>query len=129
MALIGAKQSVLKRIKVSERKLRLIIRCFCVDLTASQTAKLVLINRKTVNRYFKFLRGLVFKRALVERKESKIGNGIEIDESYFGARRQRGKRGRGASKKIIVLGLLKRKGKVFTGIILNCQERISNAYY
>ena len=29
-------------------------------------------------------------------------NGVEIDESYFGPRRQRGKRGRGAGKKIVV---------------------------
>ena len=35
-----------------------------------------------------------------------------MDESYFGARRIRGKRGRGAKGKTIVFGLKKRKGKV-----------------
>jgi len=122
MALIGSKLSVIKRVRISDQKLRLIVRCFCVDLTALQTSKLVSVNRKTVDRYFGFLRKLVITKALVERKESKIANGIEIDESYFGARRQRGKRGRGASKKIIVLGLLKRRGKVFTGIIPNAKK-------
>ena len=34
-----------------------------------------------------------------------------MDESYFGARRIRGKRGRGAKGKTIVIGLKKRKGK------------------
>jgi hypothetical protein len=33
---------------------------------------------------------------------------IEVDESYFGARRVRGKRVRGARGKTIVFGLLKR---------------------
>jgi transposase-like protein len=122
MALIGSKMSVIKRIKISDQKLRLIIRCFSVDLTALQTSKLVSINRKTVDRYFGFLRKLVIAKAIGERKESRIGNVIEIDESYFGAKRQRGKRGRGASRKIIVLGLLKRKGKVFTGIIPNAKK-------
>jgi transposase-like protein len=122
MALIGTKLSVIKRIRISDQKLRLIVRCFCVDLTALQTSKLVGVNRKTVDRYFIFLRVLVIANAVSERKESRIGNGIEIDESYFGARRQRGKRGRGASRKIIVLGLLKRKGKVFTGIVPNAKK-------
>ena len=41
---------------------------------------------------------------------------IEVDESYFGVRRMRGKRGLGASGKTIVFGLLKRGDKVHTQI-------------
>jgi transposase len=37
----------------------------------------------------------------------------------FGARRVKGKRGRGASGKTIVFGLLKRNGKVYTRIVPN----------
>ena len=55
--------------------------------------------------------------AIREREEERITNGVEIDESYFGPRRQRGKRGRGARGKIVVLGLLKRNGKVYAQII------------
>ena len=43
-----------------------------------------------------------------------------IDESYFGAKRVRGKRGRGASGKQSVFGMLKRDGKVYTQIVKNC---------
>ncbi len=43
-----------------------------------------------------------------------------MDESYFGARRVRGKRGRGASGKIPVFRMLKREGKVYTQVIKNC---------
>ena len=45
-----------------------------------------------------------------------FGGEIEVDESYFGGKRK-GKRGRGASGKIPVFGLLKRGGKVYTKII------------
>ena len=50
----------------------------------------------------------------------------EVDESYFGARRKRGfrgklKRGRGTQKQP-VFGILKRNGKVYTEIIPNCKK-------
>ena len=48
---------------------------------------------------------------------------IEIDESYFGARRIRGKAGRGAGGKTIVLGLKKRNGRVYTQVVTNCSAR------
>ena len=44
---------------------------------------------------------------------------IEVDESYFGARHIRGKRGRAESGKTIVFGLLKCDGYVDTEIVLN----------
>ena len=42
---------------------------------------------------------------------------VEIDESYFGVRHQKGKRGRGATGKTIVFGIYKRNGKVYTEIV------------
>jgi len=41
-------------------------------------------------------------------QRSPLTGELEADESYFGARRVRGKRGRGAFGKTIVFGLLKR---------------------
>ena len=46
---------------------------------------------------------------------------IEVDESYFGARRVRRKCGRGARDKTIVFGLLKRGDKVYTEIVSDCK--------
>ena len=48
---------------------------------------------------------------------------IEVYESYFGARRVRGKRGRGAGKKTPVLGLLKRNGCVYTQVVKHCSAK------
>ena len=42
---------------------------------------------------------------------------VEVDESYFGAKRVRSKRGRGAGGKIKVFRLLKREGKVYTQVV------------
>ena len=47
---------------------------------------------------------------------------FECDESYFGARRVRGKRGRGAAGKTPVFGLLKRNGNVYVEIVENCSK-------
>ena len=117
MLLPRSKRSLIKRQRISSRKFSLLVKCFSLDVTATQTAKLIDLNRNTVNRYFALFRSLVITHALQERHAERIANGVEIDESYFGPRRQRGKRGRGARGKIVVLGLLKRNGKVYTQII------------
>ena len=113
---------VVKRRRISPRKFSFLVKCFALDLTASQTAKLIPLNRNTANRYFTHLRYLLLSEALKERQIEKIGNGVEIDESYFGPRRQRGKRGRGAAKKIVVLGLRKRNGKVYAEVIPDASQ-------
>ena len=48
---------------------------------------------------------------------------FELDESYFGAKRVRSKRGRGASKKIPVFGMLKRDSKIYTQIVKNASTK------
>src|SRR5690606_22558084 len=47
---------------------------------------------------------------------------VEVDESYFGPRRIRGLRGRGAGRKVAVIGLLKRGGKVFCSPVMDCSK-------
>jgi transposase-like protein len=49
--------------------------------------------------------------------------GNVIMESYFGARRVRGKRGRGASGKTIVFGIFKRNGCVYTEVVPDSRKR------
>ena len=39
-----------------------------------------------------------------------------MDESYFGGRRK-GRRGRGAAGKVVVFGILKRNGRVYTVVV------------
>jgi len=48
--------------------------------------------------------------------------GISYGQSYFGAKRIRGKRGRGAAGKTPVFGLLKRDGNIYVQIVKNCSK-------
>jgi len=106
------------RSRISEAKFREIVRYFTTDLTAQQISSLTGLSRPTIN---KILRGIRQRIAGFCEKESPFANGeVELDESYFGARRVRGLRGRGARGKTIVFGLKKRKGKVYTQVVKNC---------
>ena len=71
------------------------------------------------SRFFFELNKLHFK---VESAQGKELGEFELDESYFGARRVRGKRGRGAAGKTPVFGLVKRNGKVFVTVVPNCSK-------
>jgi len=108
-----------KRCKISERKIRLIIKLFAIDLTASQVTSLTGLNRNTVNRYLTALRQHIFTYC---EQESPFRGEVEVDESYFGARRVKGVQGRGALGKTIVFGIFKRNGKVFTEIVPDCSK-------
>ena len=106
--------------RLSPRKVASIIRCFCEDITATATYRLVGVSRNTINSYFNEFRLLIFEECLRETQQE-FGE-FEVDESYFGAKRIRGKRGRGAAGKTPVFGLLKRGGKVFVSIVPNCSK-------
>ena len=109
------------RSRISESKFREIIKLFSVDLTATQIAVLSKTNRKTINKILKEVRKCI---ACFCEKESPFEKGeIEIDESYFGAKRIRGRRGRGAYGKTIVFGLKQRQGRVYTQVIKNCSQK------
>ena len=90
--------------KISEQKFREILRFFAIDLTASDTAQLTGVSTRTVNNLF-----LKLRRRMADEceKHTPFSGVVELDESYFGAKRIRGKRGRGAGGKTIVFGILK----------------------
>jgi transposase len=78
---------------------------FVSGSTARTTASLCGVHRKTAAFYFLRLREIIAYKLEAE-SEAMFGGEIEVDESYFGGRRN-GKRGRGAVGKIRVFGLLK----------------------
>ncbi len=91
-----------------------------MDLTATATNELLKLNRKTVNNYFTEFRELILEDS-IQKHQKELGI-FELDESYFGAKRVRGKRGRGAAGKTPVFGVLKREGKVFVSIVPRCSR-------
>ena len=100
--------------KISERKFREILRYFALDLTASDTARLTGISVRSINNIYIKIR---YRLANESEKQTPFSGVIELDESYFGPKRIRGKRGRGAKGKTIVFGILKRDDKVYTEIV------------
>ncbi len=110
----------MKNKPLSDYKIKKIVFHFCEDINASKTAKLTNINRNTINRYFNIFREAISKYE--PSKNIKMEGEFELDESYFGAKRVRGKKGRGAAGKTPVFGLLKRDGKVYVEIVKNCSK-------
>ena len=115
------KNKYIIRGRISEGKFREILRLFCLDIEAKKVAEITGVSRPTINKVFDKIRERIAEDC---EKNSLLGKGlIELDESYFGAKRVRGVRGRGAKGKIPVFGMLKREGKVYTQIIKNCSMR------
>ena len=109
----------MNRSKISDFKIKKIVRCFCSDIDATKTAEILDLNRNTINRYFRIFRELIFEK---QQDDLTLFFGeVELDEAYFGAKRLRGinmpqKRGRGTWKQP-VFGVFEREGRVYTELI------------
>ena len=109
-----------RRSRIIEWKFRSLLRYFALDLTASDAAQLSGLSYRSVITIFVKIRRRISEEC---ERQSPFNNGeVEVDESYFGPHRIRGKRGRGASGKTIVFGLFKRDDCVYTEIVTNCKK-------
>ena len=95
----------MNRSKISDYKIKKIIKCFCSDIDATKTAEL---NRNTINRYFKIFRQVIFEKQ--QEDLSLFFGEVELDEAYFGSKRLRGinmpqKRGRGTWEQPVLVYL------------------------
>ncbi|WP_338098837.1 IS1595 family transposase [Methanolapillus africanus] len=113
------KNKYIYRSKISESKFRQIVKLFALDLDATQISQIVGLSRVTINRYLMAIRERIAEYCELE---SPFQGEVEVDESYFGPKRVKGKRGRGAGSKTIVFGLVKRQGKVYTEIVPDCSK-------
>lgn len=83
-------------------------------MTASDTACLTGISVRSINNLYLKLR---VRLAQLAEHNAPLSGIVEMDKFYFGAKRIRGKRGRGAGGKTIVFGILKRGETVYTEIV------------
>jgi transposase-like protein len=115
-----------RKARIGKSKIKKLAACFAQDLTATQTAKLIGVNRNTANSWYRRFREKVL--AYQENNTPFFKGEVELDESYFGGPRKkkhaqdRRKRGRGAENKVPVFGVLKRNGKVYVQIIKNADK-------
>ena len=115
---------MLRNSKLSDYYIKKIIQCFCIDIPASKTALLIGKNRNTINRWYGIFRQVIYSHQTAL-KDKLLGK-VEVDESYFGAKRHRGyhgklKRGRGTLKQP-VFGVFERDGRVYTEIVSDCKR-------
>ncbi|SSX98648.1 Transposase and inactivated derivatives [Actinobacillus ureae] len=94
---------------------RRLLEFFVAEVTARKAADLLGIQANTAALFYHKIRQVIDYHLSLETDEIFEGK-IELDESYFGGHRK-GKRGRGAARKVAVFGLLKRQGKVFTVVV------------
>jgi transposase len=121
---MAQKNRYLRHARISEAKFRQSLRFFCADLTASQATDLSGLDRKTTLRLFTLFRA---RMAEIATRDCPFAGEVEVDESFFGATRVRGKRGRGAGRKTPVFGILERGGRVHTQIVRNCSKATLHA--
>jgi len=94
---------------------------FVLEVTARSAADLLGINPNSAALFYRKIRQII--TYYLAKEASEILNGeVEIDESYFGGVRK-GTRGRGATGKVVVFGMLKRHGKVFTVVVENTKTK------
>ena len=118
------KNKYFRRSKLSEAKFRQIVRYFAMDLTATDCAELCGVSLRSINSIY-----LRMRSRMAEHCEalSPFAGELEADESYFGPKRVRGLRGRGAGRKTVVFGLLKRGESVYTEIVPDASKRTLQA--
>ena len=99
---------------IRKQQLRL-LEFFVLEVTARSAANILGIQPNTAMLFYKKIRQVISHHVDLQAHEIFDG-AVELDESYFGGARK-GKRGRGAAGKVVVFGILKRGGKVFTKVV------------
>ena len=89
------KNRYFRRSKISEAKFRQLVRYFAMDLTATDCAQLCGLSLRSVNSIYLRMRARMAEHC--EARSPFVGE-LKADESYFGPRRVRGLRGRGAGR-------------------------------
>lgn len=103
------------RCKLTKKCQQKLLEFFVLQVTARSAANLLGIQANSAALFYQKIREIIAFQIEQESHEFFDGE-IELDESYFGGHRK-GKRGRGAAGKVIVFGILKRGGKIYTKIV------------
>ena len=106
---------IMRKSQLNKAKQDRLIEHFVAGATARCAVDLVRVNLKKAIYFFHKLQEIIAYH-LEQEADTVFSGEIEVDESYFGGKRK-GKRGRGAARKVPVFGLLKRGERVYTKII------------
>ena len=93
---------------------------FVLEVTARSAADILGIHPNSAVLFYRKIRMVISHRLTLAADEVFDGS-VELDESYFGGRRK-GRRGCGAAGKVVVFGILKRNGRVYTVVVDNAKS-------
>jgi len=90
-------------------------------ISAKQLQRETGVTYKTAWRMFKQVRTMLADNDTLE------GSSVEVDDAYFGGKR-RGKRGRGAEAKTVVIAAVQRQGRVRAKVVKNLRKSTVTAF-
>ncbi|EKY03040.1 hypothetical protein HMPREF9120_02812 [Neisseria sp. oral taxon 020 str. F0370] len=108
------------RCKLKKSIQKKLLQFFVLEVTARSAADLLGIHPNSAVLFYRKIR-MVISHYLALVADEVFEGPVELDESYFGGRRK-GRRGRGASGKVVVFGILKRNGRVYTVVVDNAKS-------
>jgi transposase len=113
----------MSRNKLSRYLTRKIISCFALELTATQTARLMRINRNTVNRYYRLLRQAIAR--FQDQEVARLAAETEPTRNH-----SQGKEALACPVKsgTPVYGFLGREGKVYTQVVLEISPQTLRSF-
>ena len=106
--------------KLSKRVQKKLLEFFVLQVTARSAADILGIQPNSAILFYRKIR-MVISHYLALAADEVFEGPVELDESYFGGRRK-GRRGRGAAGKVVVFGILKRNGRVYTVVVDNAKS-------
>ncbi|MFA5851385.1 MAG: IS1595 family transposase [Spirochaetales bacterium] len=112
---------IISHCRLMKRTQERLLEFFVLEVTARSAANILEIHPNSAALFYRKIRQVI--AFYLAQEAAEVFNGeVEIDESYFGGVRK-GKRGRGAAGKVVVFGMLKRHGKVFTVVVENTKTK------
>ena len=101
--------------KLNKRVQNKLLEFFVLQVTARSAADILGIQPNSAILFYRKIR-MVISHYLALAADEVFEGPVELDESYFG-RHRKGRRGRGAAGKVVVFGILKRNGRVYTVVV------------
>ena len=106
--------------KLSKRVQKKLLEFFVLQVTARSAADILGIHPNSAVLFYRKIR-MVISHHLARVANEIFDCVVELDESYFG-RHCKGRRGRGAAGKVVVFGILKHNGPVYTIVVDNTKS-------
>ena len=108
------------RCKLKKSIQKKLLQFFVLEVTTRSAADILGIQPNSAILFYRKIR-MVISHHLALAADEVFDGSVELDESYFGGRRK-GRRGRGSAGKVVVFGILKRNGRVYTVVVDNAKS-------